>query len=453
MSGNWSLYVATAFALALVPACKSDDPQNEATPSTTSTGATSTVPDNTASQKDTTNSSSSGTPEGNGDSCETPGTVAPSTDPKILEMQKALVDFRASLSQELLAQASNCLDSDRLYKWHNTPAGPGKRDGITYGDLTQAQLDLFKNVLQLFLSSDGYQKVDEITVLSEGFLSEIRPQLWDPSYYSIDMFGDPETSGSWGFQLDGHHCAVTFLVHGDNVSMVPAFLGGEPVKETYNGVAFDIFKDERDLALALYQGLSDTERSAAVSETGQLSMVVGPANRAGDPDPAIGDYDYSGFKTGLKFSDMSDETKAKLTALAREYVYNLNTQFADTWWSDIEANMDDTYFVWIDNVDAPTATSQFYYRIYNPYLWVEFNMENPVGDGLEDWNHVHTITRIPNNPATKHGGDYGVFAHMINQGGPATLYAHYALAEHHQNSLMPLDYRVNGRSIELIQTL
>ena len=74
--------------------------------------------------------------------------------------------------------------------------------------------------MQLFLSAEGYQKVFEITELSEGWLSDIMSDTWNPDFYSIDMFGDPETSGSWGFQLDGHHCVINFLVHGDNISIV-----------------------------------------------------------------------------------------------------------------------------------------------------------------------------------------------------------------------------------------
>jgi len=87
---------------------------------------------------------------------------------------------------------------------------------------------------------------------------------------------------------------------------------------------------------------------------------------------------------------MSDGTKEKLIIVMKEYVYNLNHSFADVWWSDINKNLDDTYFVWIDNVDSPTSTSQFYYRIYNPYLWVEFNTEDVTGaneNNMASWNH------------------------------------------------------------------
>lgn len=382
--------------------------------------------------------------------CNTTGTAAQSTNTTIEEMRQAMLTFRSSLSSSLLSQASVCLSDQRFYLWHNTPAN-NNRDGITYGDLSAAQLESFKTLMQLFLSSQGYQKVNEITVLSEGFLSEQNSGVWNPDYYSIDMFGDPETSGSWGFQLDGHHCAVNFLVHGDNVSIVPAFLGGEPAAETYNGTSFDIFADERDLALTMYNAFTTAENSAAVSSA-NASMEVGPASRNGQVDPYIGDYDYSQFASGLKYTDMSATTQANLLLVMKEYVYNLNTTFADLWWADIMNNIDDTFFVWIDNVDTPTATTQFYYRIYNPYLWVEYNMEDVVGGGIEDWNHIHTITRIPNNPATSNGGDYGIFAQMINQDGPKTLYEHYALADHHKLSRINFDYKVIMPRHELTHT-
>lgn len=381
-------------------------------------------------------------------SCDTSGVVEQSTDSEIETMRQAMVDFRNSLSDDLLSEGSTCLDNERFYLWHNTPANNDNRDGITYGDLSASQLTAFKDIMQLFLSADGYQKVYEITELSEGWLSEVMSDVWNPDYYSIDMFGDPETDGSWGFQLDGHHCVVNFLVHGDNVSIVPAFLGGEPAADTYNGIAFDIFSDERDLALELYDSFSTTELASAATTSTSHSLEVGAADMNGDPDPYRGTYDYSGFETGLKYSDMSATTQAKLVTLMKEYVYNLSTNFADEWWADIEANIDDTYFVWInDSGTTPTAISEFYYRIYNPYLWAEFNTEGSTGANaatIADYNHIHTITRIPNNPATDNGGDYGIFAQIINGNGVKTLYEHYAMADHHKNSMMNFDYTVKG---------
>lgn len=377
--------------------------------------------------------------------CNTTGETTQSAIAEVEAMRQAMLTFRNSLSTTLLSEADNCLDNERFYVWHNTPNGNGNsRDGIIYGDLSDEQLTNFKSMLQLFLSESGYQKVKEITELAEGLLNESNPTVWNPDYYSIDMFGDPENSGSWGFQLDGHHLAINFLVHGDNVSIVPAFLGGEPAVSSFNGTDFDIFKDERDLGLMLFNGLNSEESVAAVS-TGNHSMEVGPADTPGGVDPYRGDYDYSGFTLGLKYSDMSEATQANLILVMQEYVYNLSPTFADQWWADITENIDETYFVWINDEANPTTTSPFYYRIYNPYLWVEYNAENALGGGDADYNHVHTITRIPNNPATNNGGDYGIFALMINQNGVRTLYEHYAMADHHKMSDMLFDYKVNIR--------
>jgi len=277
------------------------------------------------------------------------------------KLKELMIDFRASLSDDLLANCSNKLDSNRFYKWHNTPANKrGKRDGIKYQDLSEKQIAQFKSMMQHFLSKDGYQKVYEITVLSEGWLEKIQENVWNRGFYSIDLFGDPEKSDAWGVQLDGHHCVINFLVQGDTVSIVPAFLGAEPAVETHNGEHFDIFKDERDFAVTLYNGFSQQERSSAVINTTERGLQVGPPKKPGDPDPFIGDYDYSEFKTGLKYSDMSETSQQNLIKVMKEYVYNVRHHFADTWWKDIESNIDETYFVWVHDGDTVNGESLFY---------------------------------------------------------------------------------------------
>ena len=374
--------------------------------------------------------------------CTTTGTEEQSSNTEIEAMRQAMISFRSSLSSTLLSQASTCLENERFYLWHNTPNGNGtSRDGIIYGDLSSNQLTNFKSLVQLFLSTDGYQKVSDISELAEGYLNTLNANAWNPDYYSIDMFGDPESSGSWGFQLDGHHLAINFLVHGDKVSIVPAFFGGEPAVGSFDGSNYDVFEQERELALDLYNGLNTTENTAAVS-SGSSTVEAGPSSNNGAVDPYRGNFDYSGFATGLKYSDMSTTTQANLILVMKEYVYTMTNTFADEWWLDIMDNIDDTYFVWIDDVASPNSTSPFYYRIYNPYLWVEFNAEDALGGGGPDYNHVHTITRIPNNPSTNDGGDYGVFALMINNNGPKTLFEHYAQADHHKLKMYPFDYTV-----------
>lgn len=372
--------------------------------------------------------------------CETAGIVEPSTEPNVEELRQAMLAFRNALSEELRAEASNCLGSERFYLWHNTPNDRDSRGGIQYGDLTDEQIGLFEDLLQLFLSDAGYQKVEEVVYLAESFLNEIDSAPWSTDYYSIDMFGDPDNSGSWGVQLDGHHMAINFLVHGEHVSIVPAFIGAEPVFGTHNGTDFDVFSTERDLAFTLYNNLAADENAAATSTGAESAMVVGPADRPGDGDPYIGEYDYSGFEMGLTYSDMSEASQANLLALMKAYVHNLETPFADLWWADIMNAIDDTYFVWIDEADELTNLSIYYYRIYNPHLWVEYNVEDSVGDAIEAGNHAHSITRVPSTSGN--GGDYGIFASAINQNGPRTLLEHYVVADHHLLSELHFDYQL-----------
>ena len=352
-----------------------------------------------------------------------------STKPSIVALATPMKSFRASLSSELLDAASFPLGHKESYSWTNTPPSMGgDRGGIPFGELSADQLTLFYEVLNRFLSDDGYTKVSLITKDVETHLSKIRPGFWDPNHYHIALFGNPETDGSWGFQLDGHHLALNFLVHGDAVSIVPAFIGSEPA--TINGV--EVLQDERSNAFALLNSLEANQREQAI-QTGRRRLQVGP----GRSEDRFLNYDYSKFVgVGLKASEMNDPQKEHLRKLIKTYVYNLETAFADVWMADVDAGIDDTYFVWIGGT---TPADPIYYRIFNPAVWIEFNNEGGVGGGRRGNNldHIHTITRAPN------GNDYGIFA--LNH-GPKTLLEHYVLEDHHKTIIELFDYSLASPS-------
>jgi len=376
---------------------------------------------------------------------KTEGIAETSTKPSIVALATVMKSFRASLSSELLAAASYPLGHKESYSWTNTPPGMGNdRGGIRFGRLSAEQLTLFYEVLDAFLSDEGYTKVSLITKDVETHLSKIRPGFWDPNHYHIALFGNPETDGSWGFQLDGHHLALNFLVHGDEVSIVPAFIGSEPA--TINGI--EVLADERGNAFALMNSLNATQKEKAI-QTGRRRLQVGPGRSA---DPFL-NYDYSDFvDVGLKASEMKEVQKTHLRNLIKTYVYNLETEFADIWMADIDTGLDDTYFVWIGGT---TTDDPIYYRVFNPAVWIEFNNEGGVGTGRSrsgrdggrargGLNHIHSITRSPN------GKDYGIFA--LNH-GPKTLLEHYILEDHHKMSDKLFDYSITDlRDIENTET-
>ena len=339
-----------------------------------------------------------------------------STKSSIVALASTMKSFRASLNSELLADASFPLGHKESYSWTNTP--PGRNDdrgGIRFDALSTDQLTRFYEVLSVFLSDDGYTKVSLITKGTETHISNISPSAWSSNPYYIALFGNPETDGSWGFQLDGHHLALNFLVHGDTVFIVPAFIGTRPA--IVNGT--EVLENERGNAFALLNSLDENQRTKAI-QTGRRRLQVGPGRST---DPFL-NHDYSEFVgVGLKASEMNATQKEHLRNLIRTYVYNLETEFADVWMADIDAGLDDTYFVW---TGGTTINDPIYYRVFNPAVWIEFNNES----GLD---HIHTITRAPN------GNDYGIFA--LNR-GPKTLREHYASADHHKTVLQLFDYHI-----------
>ena len=361
---------------------------------------------------------------------ETPEEIAEiSTKPSIVALATVMNNFRTSLSSELLDTASFPLGHKESYCWTNFPPSMGgDRGGVHFGRLSFEQLTRFYEVLDAFLSDDGYTKVSLITKDVETHLSRIRPRFWDPNAYHIALFGNPETDGSWGFQLDGHHLALNFLVHGDEISIVPAFIGSEPA--TINGI--EVLEGEREKAFALMNSLDASQREEAI-QTSRRGLQVGTGNSS---DPFL-NYDYSEFVgIGLKASEMNATQKENLRNLIKTYVYNLETEFADVWMADIDAGLDETYFVWIGGT---TTEDPIYYRVFNPAIWIEFNNEG--GNNLD---HIHSITRAPN------GNDYGIFA--LNH-GPKTLLEHYALEDHHKMSDTLFDYSIASlRDTENMET-
>ena len=214
-------------------------------------------------------------------------------------------------------------------------------------------------------------------------------------YHMLPLFGNPETDGSWGFQLDGHHLALNFLVHGDEVSIVPAFIGSEPA--TINGI--EVLEDERGNAFALLNSLDASQREKAI-QTGRRRLQVGPGR---SEDPFL-NYDYSNFVgVGLKASEMNETQKENLRNLIKTYVYNLETEFADVWMADIDAGLNDTYFRldrWHNDRRCNLLSDLQPCRLGSNSTT---KAEPVVGGRGNNLDHIHTITRAPN------GNDYGIF--------------------------------------------
>ncbi len=68
-------------------------------------------------------------------------------------------------------------------------------------------------------------------------------------------------TGPWGWQIDGYHLVINYLILGDQIVMTPTFMGGEPIITTsgkYKGNT--IFQDEQNIGLKFMQSLSPNSK-------------------------------------------------------------------------------------------------------------------------------------------------------------------------------------------------
>lgn len=465
--------------VAAITGCSSDSDSS----SNSTTGGTS-MSSSTASGSSTDTAGSTGSETGTESSTDTEegsstttGEVEKSTSDEITALVDTIVTFRESLSDDVLSDATYTVGNEEEFSWTNLPpALTGDRGGVPFSDLNDSQIDTFYDVVDSWMSDAGSDKVQFITQTAEAWLEDKNAEEWSVEDYHVAMFGDPSSDAIWGYQLDGHHLALNFVVYGDQATIVPNLIGSEPVK--LNGT--DVFDGERDLAFAFMNSLSDSQQSTAIQD-GSRGIEAAPSSTGGGGNATNGsapgnmtmgnatnatngsvpgfdgnassdnsssnasgssgmgiqstldeslDFDFSQFDgVGLKASKLNSSQKKKLRKLVQEYVYNLDEDLADDWMSDIDDSFGETYFVWIGEV---SQDEPIYYRVYNPSVWIEYN--NEAGNGTSgDLNHVHTVTRSPDDDRS-----YGGLSYSSNSS--SSLLAHYLTSDHHSLEDSPVDY-------------
>ena len=115
----------------------------------------------------------------------------------------------------------------------------------------------------------------------------------------------------------------------------------------------------------------------------------------------------SGFKDnivvpyiGLPTSGMTVAQRQQLVALIKRYTDRLPASHARARLDEVTAHLDATIFAWIGAFDP---VSPFYYRIYNPAIFIEFYHQPGVALPNTGYSrrHAHALVRTPN------GNDYG----------------------------------------------
>jgi hypothetical protein len=276
-------------------------------------------------------------------------------------------------------------------------------------------------VVAASLSDRGYR--DTVAVMRlNAFLGLVlnAPGVLNRWSYNFAVFGEPSTADPWGWQLWGHHLAVSCLTINGQMVLTPCFMGAEICHADHGpDEGVELFNDHELKGLALMNALPRDQRDAAHvarSLTGEDlpdgrihfadRLMLGGAHQ----DNRVVAYE------GALASTFSAADRNRLMDLAEAYVGVMPNGPRAAKMEAFERHLADTHFCWIGGhgPDDP-----FYYRIQSPVLFIEFD-HHPgllLTNAEPSKMHVHTVVRTPN------GNDYGI--DLLRQ--------HYQGGHHHHH--------------------
>ena len=311
-----------------------------------------------------------------------------STEPVVTAANK----FLAGLAVQQRQKTTFPVDDLEWRKWENRHRG--KRQGVSFEEMSPEQRELAFGLLKASLSAKGLQLSQDIMKLNHT-LAELTENFdaYGQWLYWITIMGQPSESEPWGWQIEGHHLAINYFVLGDQVVMSPVFIGSEPVKAT-NGKfkGTEILQREQDLGLAFMQSLSEPQQAKAT-----LAKLKNGNN-------ALAQAYHDNLKldfAGLKLDQLTPAQRQHALNLIGSYIGNMREGHAKVTMAEIEEHLDETWFAWVGD---SKPDSVFYYRVHSPVILIEFDHERRVAPFRSDRptrDHIHAVIRTPN------GNDYG----------------------------------------------
>jgi hypothetical protein len=305
--------------------------------------------------------------------------------------------FLAALSPAQRERTTFPVDDEEWRRWCNIDNYLFTRRGSSFKEMDAAQRAAARELMRATLSAKGLALTDAIRRTDQTLheLNDNSP-AFDEDLYFFTVMGTPSATEPWGWQLDGHHLIINTFVLGDQVTMTPAFWGGEPVHTTTGKYAGNvILQAEQDRGLAFMRGLDAAQQSAArIEPVKALTNIKAEAFR----DNAVLDY------AGLSAAKLTPAQKQELLELVALLVHNQSDAHARVKMEEVAAHLDETWFAWIGE-SSPNAV--FYYRIHSPVILIEFDHQQPIGTrminerGKVTREHIHVVVRTPN------GNDYG----------------------------------------------
>jgi hypothetical protein len=319
-------------------------------------------------------------------------------------IRQALDAYVALLTEEQRRAGVAPIDSDLWRKWYNIHPFI-VRHGLRLEDLSESQREAAYGLLAASLSAAGFDEARNIMRLNYhiGEVTEKWEEYGELLYW-LTVFLTPDSDEVYGWQIDGHHLNLNFVVVGDQVVMTPAFMGSEPVYAEWGKYAGTrVFEAEEQHGLELVRSLGEAQQAKAILFPSTRSTDLPPERW----HPTEGRIQARAFRDnlvlpyeGLPAEQMSAPQLDKLRQLIETYVSRMRPEHAALRMQEVEAHLNETHLVWMGGTSDDDV---FYYRVQSPVILVEFDHLRGIAFDNDEPSrlHVHTVVRTPN------GNDYG----------------------------------------------
>lgn len=319
-------------------------------------------------------------------------------------VQEAAAAFVATLDADQLAMVTyDYDDSEAKSVWSNLPVGSAgstnatssngssdsgqgggmgtARNGLAVGDMTEEQEAAALAVVETIMSEQGYQQVLDIMAADDILAASGNNIGWSSDYYFLAFFGDPTTTDTFFIQFGGHHLAINADFQGEAVSIVPEFIGVEPISYTNEaGETVEALSGETTSIQALYDSLSADELAAAQLSTTWADLAKGAGEDA---------TDYPSDTTeGLLVSDLTADQQALVTEIITQWAGDLDEATSAELIAQYATEYSETYVAW--SVTTDLTSGEAFFRVSGPGVWIEYSQQP--GIGTDGW-HIHTVYR------------------------------------------------------------
>src|SRR5262245_26108714 len=252
-------------------------------------------------------------------------------------MSDAANKFLATLTPELKKKATFDFNDPHRTKWFFTPQQDKDkkftRKGVRLEEMTAEQKKAAMELLKSGLSAKGYEQATTIIGL-EALLLELEgpkgAMVRNTGWYFVSVFGEPSSTGKWGWRFEGHHLSVNYtLDKGEVVVGAPMLFASNPA-EVKDGAKKGLrpLPEIEDHVRALIKSLSADQDKLA------KQPKAFPEINEGQPKAEVGD------PVGITADKLTAEQKLTLGKLLQAYTDRMPEELATVEMKKVKATPD-----------------------------------------------------------------------------------------------------------------